>query len=315
MPNNQTKALAHGAMMIALFGVIMLIILYVPLLSLIATIFAPLPIAWYSANYNRTMSIFVALLACVITFIFGGLLVIPAALIFSAMGLVIGINIQLKKSKLFLLMTTGLTMLLAFAVLYVVSLQLFGIDFIKDSIEFTRTSYDSYLELTKTLTGQTPPVKMEDLELMFAMIESTIPAAVTLGAFGFAFLIISVNLPILKRLKVDVPKFSAFKDLRMPKSILWYYLIVLTINLFVRPEIGTTLYVIILNFSMILWVLLTIQGLSFIHYFLDKKFKLSNFVKVLVTIMAIPIYSFVILIGIFDLGFNIRSLVKDKIQK
>ncbi|BDH63790.1 membrane protein [Lysinibacillus sp. PLM2] len=314
MPNNQTKALAHGVMMIALFGVIMMIILYVPLLSLIVSVIAPLPIAWYSANYNLKMSILVALLACVVAFIFGGLLIIPAA-VHAAIGLVIGISIQLKKSKLFLLMSSGFTILLATAVLYIISLQVFGIDIIRYSLQFSRDSYDSYLELTKTLTGQTPPVKMEDLELMFVMIESTVPATVTLGAFGYALLIISANLPILKRLKVEVPKFSAFKDLQMPKSILWYYLIVLTINLFVRPEIGTTLYVIILNFSMILWVLLTIQGLSFIHYFLDKKFNVSTFVKVLVTIMAMPIYSFVILIGIFDLGFNIRSLVKDKIQK
>ena len=89
----------------------------------------------------------------------------------------------------------------------------------------------------------------------------------------------------------------------------------MSINLFARPEVGSTLYVITLNFSMILWVLLTIQGLSFILYFLDKKVKVTNFLKVLVTLLAIPLYSFVILIGIIDLGFDIRSLVKDKVQK
>ncbi len=64
MPNNQTKGLAQGAMMIAIFAVLIAISLYVPLVSIVATFFAPLPLAWYSANYDRNQSIFVAILAC-----------------------------------------------------------------------------------------------------------------------------------------------------------------------------------------------------------------------------------------------------------
>ena len=64
----------------------------------------------------------------------------------------------------------------------------------------------------------------------------------------FAFILIVINLPILKRLGIEVPKFTALKDLTFPKAVLWYYLIVLTINLFVHPEIGSTLYMIMLNY-------------------------------------------------------------------
>ncbi|SOC39372.1 YybS family protein [Ureibacillus acetophenoni] len=314
MPNNKTKGLAQGAMMVALFVVLIAVALYVPLVSIIATLFAPLPLAWYSANYDRNQSIFVAIIACFLTFFIGGLLILPFSLIFASIGVVIGISLKLKKSKLFILMSTGLTVLITFAIDYLITLKLFEFDFIEQSMQMMRTSYEQSLKLTQSMTGQSALTE-ETLDLFFVTLETTIPASVTLAAFALAFIIISINLPILRRLGVVVPKFSALKDLRLPRSILWYYLIVLSISLFLKPEIGTTLYVICLNLNMILWVLLTIQGLSFILYLLDKKIKVTNFLKVLVILLAIPLYNFVILVGIVDLGFDIRSLVKDKIQK
>ena len=81
-----------------------------------------------------------------------------------------------------------------------------------------------------------------------------------------------------------------------------------------RPETGSTLYMIMLNVSLILWVLLTIQGLSLIYFIIDVN-GLPRFIKVLSTLIAIPLYSFVILLGIIDLGFNVRDFIKEKIKK
>ena len=111
-----------------------------------------------------------------------------------------------------------------------------------------------------------------------------------------------------------VPKFKAFKDLRLPKAILWYYLIILVIDLFIRPESGTGLYVICLNFSIILCMLLMLQGVSLVYYVFDM-YRLSKFLKVLVVIMILPLYSLFVMLGILDLGFDIRKFVKGKIQK
>lgn len=313
MPNNQTRRLAHGAMMIALFAIFIAIAFYVPIISVIATVFAPLPIAWYSAKYDRSSSILVAIVGCIVSFFFGGLVILPFSLIFAAVGVVIGDVLRLKKSKVFLFMSTGITVLITFALQYVISIKLFETDFIKESMQLMRESYSKSIELTQSLTGQTP-MDPATLEAMFDMMEASLPASITMGAFFFAFIIISINLPLLKRLGINVPKFRSFKNTRLPRAILWYYLIVLAINLFIGPETGTPLYVIVLNFSLILWVLLTIQGVSFVHFALDA-FGSPKFLKVLAAIMAIPLYSFYVLIGILDLGFDIRSFVTGKIQK
>lgn len=315
MQNNQSRKPAQGAMMIALFTVLMAIVFYIPLVNIIAAIIAPLPMIWYSANYNRKSSILVAVIAVLITFFIGGLLLLPASLIFAAAGVAIGDAIFTKKSKVFMFLSTSIVLLITFAIQYLISLRLFEVDFIRDSLALMKTSYMESIKMTESLTGQ--PVPKETMEMantMLNTLEMTIPASITFAMLFLTFIIITVNLPILKRLKVDVPKFAKFSELRLPRSVLWYYLIVLSVNLFVRPEADSTLAIIMLNISMVLWVLLTIQGISFIHFVIDA-FGYPKFIKVLSTILAIPLYSIVILVGIVDLGFNARNYIREKSQK
>ena len=315
MQINQTRKLAHGAMMIAIFTVLMAIVFYIPMANIIAAVIAPLPMIWYSANYDRRSSFLVAIIAVIVTFFIGGLLLIPASLIFAAAGVAIGDAIYNKKSKVFMFISTSIVLLVTFAIQYVISLRLFEVDFIRDSMELMKTSYIESIKMTEKLTGQaTPKEVMDNMNNMLNTLEMTLPASITLAMLFVSFIIITVNLPILKRLKVDVPKFAKFSELRLPRSVLWYYLIALSINLFVQPEPNSSLAIIMLNVSMILWILLTLQGISFIHFAIDA-FGYPKFIKVLSTIVAIPLYSFVILVGIIDLGFNARDYIREKSQK
>ncbi|WP_225340575.1 YybS family protein [Lysinibacillus capsici] len=313
MPNNQTKVLVQGSMMVALFTILMLISAYVPFIFIVALLFAPLPIAWYSANYKRSTSILVAIVGCILTTITSGISMLPFAFILGLVGVVMGNAIYLKKSKLYLFMSTGIANLLSMAIVYIAYVKLSGIDFISMSLEMARKNYEQSNEFAKNVTGQVA-INPEQLEAMFKTIELTMPATITISAFFAAFIIITVNLPALKRLGVDVPKFAPFQNMRLPRSILWYYMIVLCINLFMRPEGGSTLDIIVLNVSYILWLLLILQGISFIHYFISKK-GMPNGVKWVATLLAIPLSSFMILLGIVDLGFDVRSLVKGKTKE
>lgn len=313
MRNNQTKGLVQGAMMVAIFTVLLAITINVPIISIVASLFAPLPIAWYSATYARKMSLLVTVVAVLLSFFIGGILVAPIALVLAAAGFVMGDGLRLKKSKIYLFISTSVVLLFTFAIEYLISLRLFEFDLIHDSLKMMKESYVASIEFVESTTGQSPLTE-EVLADMFKMVEMTIPASVTMAMVFLAIIFITVNLPLLKRFGIEVPKFAEFKNLRLPRAVLWYYLIVLSINLFVRPEMGTTLYIVMLNISMILWILLTIQGLAFIFYVLDV-YKSPPFLKVVTVFMAIPLYSFVILIGILDLGFNMREYVNNKTQK
>ena len=229
------------------------------------------------------------------------------------MGVVIGDALRNKKSKLYLLISTSIAVLITSALQYIISLKLFNFDIIKDSIKLMRNSYEEMIKTTEKMTGQSP-ISTDQLNQLFDTMNTMIPGAITIATVFISFIVISVNLPLLKRLKVEVPKFDKFKSMRLPKSVLWYYLIVLVITLFVKPDEGTALYVIILNFSLVLWVLLALQGLSLIFYIIEA-YNLPSFIKVLSVIFAIPFYSFALFLGILDIGFNLRTFIAGKMKK
>ena len=99
------------------------------------------------------------------------------------------------------------------------------------------------------------------------LIEAIMPSYFIGGVFITAFIYLVINLSLLKKLKLDVPKFSKFMDFRLPKAVLWYYLIVSIFTLFVSFEIGTFGYLLFVNAALILRVLLFLQGVSLIHYY------------------------------------------------
>ncbi len=72
-------------------------------------------------------------------------------------------------------MATGLTVLITFAIDYLITLKLFEVDFIKESMQFMRTSYEQSLKLTQGITGQTALTK-ENLELIFVTMETYNPS-------------------------------------------------------------------------------------------------------------------------------------------
>lgn len=313
MPNNKTRQLAHGAMMVAIFAVLIAIAYYIPVISYIAVLIAPLPMAWYSANYERSSSILTMVVAVLITFFIGGLLILPVSIIFAVMGACIGDALRNKKSKLYLLISTSLALLVTSVAQYFISLKLLEFDIINDSIKLLRDSYEDMIKTTEKITGETP-ISTEQLDLLFDTMNTVIPAAIALSVVAVAFIIISVNLPLLRRFKVVVPKFEKFKNMQLPKAVLWYYLVVLVITLFIKPETGTTLYVITLNFSLVFWILLALQGLSLMFYLIED-YNLPKYLKGLAVILAIPFYSFLLLLGILDLGFNIRTFIEGKMKK
>lgn len=311
MPNNQIRALTQGAIMLALFLVLFAIAMYIPLLMVPAFLIAPLPIAWYSANFERKQAILVGVLGVFSGFLMGGLLGPFLALILVASGIVIGDGIREKKSKLYVFLTTGVAVLLTFALLFVIMTKLFNVNFITEGLELLEEAYTESAKIVAEQTGGEFP--MERLTETFTYMEMMVPSSITLSVFLFSFMMVSIAYTLFNRLGMAVQKFGKFSSLRMPKAILWYYLIVLTVNLFVQPEHGSNLEMVMLNFSVVLWVLLTIQGVSLLFYAIEA-FNYPKLLKVLAVLISFPMYSLVLLIGIIDLGFNIREYIDGKSQ-
>ncbi|MGG0656088.1 YybS family protein [Rummeliibacillus pycnus] len=313
MPENQTRRITHGAMMVALFTILLAISTYIPVVSIVTIWFISLPIAWYSAKYNRSSSLLVAIVSIVISLLFGGLLSLPVAIVFAIIGFVMGDVIRTKKSKIYLFMSTAFTVLISVTLEYIISVKFFNIDILKETMTTLHESYEKSNEIVRSMTGQTP-ISTEHLTTMFNTMQILMPTIVTLVVFFMTFIVISVNLPLLRRFGLEVPKFAPFRDLRLPRATLWYYLVVLALSLFVKPDEGTFIYMVVLNLSSILSILFMVQGISLIHFYMYQQ-GWPKWTAVVGTILAFPLSSFVTLLGIADLGFDIRGLISGMTRK
>lgn len=305
MQDNARK-LTYGAMMIAIFIILAAISVYVPLIGTFTMFFIPLPIMLYRLRYDRIASIFV-LVAGTILSVLGGVLLLPVALIFGPLGLVIGEAIQSKKTKLYTFMAAGLTFLISTMVLYLVSIVLFGINTIDELSKMIMDTQNRAITFLEN-TGEVPEDFVEQLNETVQYTLMAIPSAFILSSFLFAFVIILINLPIAKRLGHEVPKFPPFRLMKLPVLTVWVYLIVILLPIFTNMESGSTTELTYINASFILRVLFLIQGISFIHH-VTYEMKSKKWLTILLSIVALLFSPLTIIIGILDTGMNLRAWI------
>lgn len=313
MPSTKNQSLVYGAMMTALFVILLFMTAFIPVVSFFTAFITPLPLMWYGAKFDRKQTLLVGVVAILLGSLLGGIVILPAALSFAVIGVAVGIAIRSNYSKIGLLMTTGLTVLAITVVMYVALMQFLAIDVITEMLATTRESYLKMNEAFITTSGKEAMSEAE-IDKLIMMLEALIPALLTLSSFLMAFIMLSVSLPILQRLGIKVPKFAPFRDMRLPRAVLWYYLVVVTVKLFANPEIGSTLYTVTYNFDIILSVLLVLQAFSLIQYYLASR-GMSNVVGIIICVLLLPLFPLLVLVGVLDLGMDIRTFITNKIKK
>ncbi len=314
MQKNNSSYLTYGAMMIALFAILLAIAVYIPVLGAIISVIVPVPIAWYSAMFERKQGIMVTIVALVISFIIGGgIFGLLFGLLVAPLGFIIGDCLRTRKTKLFMLMGTGIYLMFISLVQYMISIVLLNINVVEEFFEGLEIYYEQVGNLMEKL-GQKPDSYDQMVVDSLTFIKNIMPTYFIAGVFVTALIYLSINLPLLKKLKIQVPRFPKFREFRLPRAVLWYYLIVSIISLFVSYEIGTFGYMVLVNASLILRGLLFLQGVSLIHYY----FHVQGWPKwgaILVTFLSVPLYTFTVILGVLDLGFNLRGYLQDRNKK
>ena len=91
--------LTKGAMFLAIFSVLLLITLYIPLLGSIVNFFLPLPFILFAAKNNFKSSIVFLIASVLLSLILGSLLAIPLTLAYGSTGVAIGYLINRQKNR------------------------------------------------------------------------------------------------------------------------------------------------------------------------------------------------------------------------
>jgi len=308
----QTKALVEGAIMISIFAVMTLFYLYVPLLSIIFFMAAPIPIILYTIRHGLKKGIAAGAIGIVISFLIGSINGLLSAPMLIAVGIGMGVFYSRRQPGQAII-TGALIYLFSFLIYFVVSVQLFQVDILgvaKESIDQIMPMVESTLKQSGA-SDQEIAKQLKQFREMQDTALNSLPVALLIFVTLMSFVNHWFVRPLIKRFVPDMPALKKFKDMRLPKSMVWYYLLTLLLML-IQPEKGSFLSLVQTSAFQILFILVLIQGFSFIFYYCHEKniSKVVPIFAVVLTILFPPIGVIVRIIGIADIGFDLREKVK-----
>ncbi|WP_147300771.1 YybS family protein [Sporosarcina sp. BI001-red] len=312
MQDNARK-LTYGAMMIALFAVLLAVSLYIPLFGSVSMFFIPLPILLYRLRYDRRASLLVAVAAILVSSLLGGLLYIPVAISLVLIGFVMGETIQTGKSKFYTVMAVSLTVLISMVVTYVGGVLFFefnAIDTMMDTFQEAQQRLKDFLSGLGALPKDYEKITSD----AFLYYRSTIPSMVILGSVFAGYLFVAASFYTAGRVGAKIQKFPPFREMKLPFMTIVVYAVIILSSLLMGNDTTSTYYLFYINAVVILRFAFLLQGLSLIYYFLNER-KLPRFITIITTVFAIMLNPITIMLGTLDTAINIRAWIgKDKVN-
>lgn len=306
----KTKNITEGAVLLGIYVLLLLMTLFIPGIGFITLFAIVVPFVVYTVRNDWKSGIWFAVLANILSLLMGS----PAALILSipmsSVGVVMG-YLFAKNSNRYAILGAATGMYLLNLVLgYVVAIVLFEINIAELIDEMLNDSLKNAEAMASAL-GQNSEETMALMQQMVEQFNYLLPSGMVTIAFVFAFVSQMITGFVLKRLKEPVQPFPPFRDFMLPKSLLWYYLIVILLSL-MEMEKGSTLFLATMNLSYILMLLMTVQGMSFVFHFCYEK-RIAKAVPIIMLILSFlipPLLYIIRMVGIIDLGFDLRKRIK-----
>ncbi|WP_155891556.1 YybS family protein [Heyndrickxia acidiproducens] len=309
----KTKMLTEGALLAAVFGIFVLVLSYVPLIGPVAIFFLILPFLIFCSKYPLKYLIVFSAACLFISMLAGTTALLPFALLYGGTGFVMGYCIQLKKSKLFIYLASSLTFLAGLIIGLFVSIKFFHLNIINENLKQLRESVNQSRTMLEQFGQQSSIENLNKMaDSMVSLYQIYLPSFLLLFSFLAVFVLMAVNFPVAKRLGVPVPKWSPYREFRLPKSVLWYYVICLVLSMFIETDASSFLSKAVMNLLLIFEILVLMQGFSLINFYsYEKKWPKVFFVMaVIFAIIFSPLLYLVMILGIIDIGFDFRRYIR-----
>lgn len=307
--------LTEGAILLAAFTAILLITIYIPLVGSILNFVLPLPFMMFAAKNNLKNIIAFFIAAVFISFIAGSFMGLGFMLLYGIIGSSIGYLLQKNKSRTTILISSSLILMAGLVITYAVSVAFFKFDIIHELTEAYKQSFKMSEDLLRSMGQESQLAQIhKQYTTMIKTLQTLAPSLLIMVSIISIFIIQWICFPIIKRFGIKVQPWGSFRNLTLPRSLLWYYIIAMAIHLLAHPAEGTFLYTAVINAIYILEMFMVIQGLSFLFFIFYQR-SVTKGLGVFITILAFmfpTIHYIIMLLGITDLGFDFRKRFEKK---
>ncbi len=309
------RKITEGAILLAAFAVLLLITTYVPLIGAFLNLALPIPFILFAVKNEWKLTFLFVIASVLISFIAGTLLALPLTLTYGITGAVMGYLIQKNRSRTSILLAGSVIFLLSIVIQYAVSVTFFHFNFIDQIFKAMNESLKMSGNILKEMgQGQKSKQVIEQYKKALDLMKIIIPSIFVIASFMTVFIIQLLSVPVLKRFGVNLGNWKPFREISLPKQIVWYYLIITLISMAVRPQTGTYWSSALINLTFIMQLLMVFQGLTFIYYFFYQR-NVSKSLPAIVTVLTFiyaPLVFAVGILGIIDLSFDLRERLANK---
>ncbi|MBJ7997924.1 YybS family protein [Bacillus mycoides] len=306
-----TRFITEGAALLAIYAMLLLISMYVPILGTVVTFALPLPFILLTIRYRLSNAFIVFTAALFITVIVSQPMNLVKTTMFGLIGIVLGYMYKKRKKPVETLMAGTLAYLIGIMLIYVASIKFFNIDLMK---QMQNMFNESMAQSEKIVTAAGMPISKEQKELFAQfndVLQTLFPSLLVMVSVCFSWITVMISGSVLRKLKHDVIPWPKFKDIQLPKSIVWYYVIFILLSTFIKVEPTSYLHMVFSNLYVIFALLLVLQGLTFIAFIAHSKgFTKGVPIISFIVCMFIPMmFPLVTILGIIDLGISLRSKI------
>ncbi|MCU5443038.1 YybS family protein [Bacillus cereus] len=306
-----TKFITEGAALLAIYAMLLLISMYVPILGTVVTFALPLPFILLTIRYKMSNAFVIFTAAVLIGFLVSQPIGLVKTVVFGLMGIVLGYMYKKQRKPLEILITGSLAYLISIMLIYVASIKFFNIDLMK---QMQNMFNESMTQSEKIVTAAGMPISKEQKELFVQMndiLQTVFPSILVMVSVCLSWITVIISGSALRKLKHDVIPWPKFKDIQLPKSIVWYYVIFILLSTFIKVEPTSYLHMVFSNLYVIFALLLVLQGLTFIAFLAHSKgFTKGVPIISFIACMFIPmLFPLVTILGIIDLGISLRSKI------
>lgn len=306
-----TKFITEGAALLAIYAMLLLISMYVPILGTVVTFALPLPFILLTIRYKISNAFVIFTAVLFITVIVSQPMNLVKTTMFGLIGIVLGHMYKKQKKPVEILMAGTLAYLIGIMLIYVASIKFFNIDLMK---QMQNMFNESMAQSEKIVTAAGMPISKEQKELFAQfndVLQTLFPSLLVMVSVCFSWITVMISGSVLRKLKHDVIPWPKFKDIQLPKSIVWYYVVFILLSTFIKVEPTSYLHMVFSNLYVIFALLLVLQGLTFIAFLAHSKgFTKGVPIISFIACMFIPmLFPLVTILGIIDLGISLRSKI------
>lgn len=151
----------------------------------------------------------------------------------------------------------------------------------------------------------------EKLDSFIAMAVRLLPLYIIMISVCYTVMTHAVNRRLLNRLGFEAASLPPVHEWRLPRVLIWYYLIVHLLHLMIPPE--SALYTFIINLYPILLVAFAVQGIALYSFwaFVKGHGKGLPAAACVLCVFFPPLLYLTSLVGVIDTGFPIRQYIRD----